>query len=63
MIGHRSEQRGRYGYLELRDVVGHELCNAARKTIDVAIAWPNTCTRSPGQDLIKNQWYSGNEFL
>lgn len=33
MIGHRSEQRGRYGYLALRDIVGHELRNGARKTI------------------------------
>lgn len=63
MIGHRSEQRGRYGYLALRDIVGHELRNGARKTINVAIAWPSACIRSPRYDLSKNQWYSGKEFF
>jgi len=35
LIGHRAEQGGIHRYTALRDVVGRELRNAARKTMDV----------------------------
>ncbi len=35
LVGHRSASRSRSNYTALRDVVGREIRNAARKTIDV----------------------------
>jgi lipopolysaccharide transport system ATP-binding protein len=35
LVGHQTKQRGRSRYLALRDVIGREVRNAARKTMDV----------------------------
>jgi lipopolysaccharide transport system ATP-binding protein len=35
LVGQRAEPRGHYGYIALRDIIGREIRNAARKTIDV----------------------------
>ncbi len=35
LVGQRSEPRGHYGYVALRDIIGREIRNAARKTLDV----------------------------
>src|ERR1700737_3260050 len=35
LVGHNSENQGHKRYTALRDVIGREVCNIARKTIDV----------------------------
>ncbi len=35
LVGHRAERGRRYGYTALRDVIGQEIRNAARKALDV----------------------------
>src|SRR5580700_1403579 len=35
LVGHRAERGGHYSYTALRDVLGRELRNAARKAVDV----------------------------
>ena len=36
LVGHQTASRGRSRYVALRDVVGHEMRNLARKAVDVA---------------------------
>src|SRR5690349_4167540 len=35
VVGHRKQRIGEYSYVALRDVIGQEVQNAARKAIDV----------------------------
>ena len=50
LIGHRSGEKGGYRYTALRDVIGREARNLARKAVDVAIydgPWPSTLVPRP----------------
>jgi ABC-type polysaccharide/polyol phosphate transport system ATPase subunit len=40
LVGHRDRRVGHYGYIALRDVIGRELHNFARKALDVARGRP-----------------------